>query len=253
MFSNNEEINSAVILAAGKGSRLYPVTKQLPKCLVQIGGKPILHHMIDCLIENGFEELIIVTGYFSDCIDEYVSSQSFDLKIKTVRNHFYATTNNLYSLWCAAPFIQSSFVLIESDLVIDQRILGEFKYPDRIALDEYCSTQHNGTTASVCDGGFVKQLHLDKCKCPKTTHYKTVNISSFSKHSWDQLKQTVDEYVRSNKTNVFYELAIQELVEKKKMRLKMVDFRGTLWEEIDTIKDLDRAEKTFEISHSIKS
>ena len=246
MCNKNDQIKTAVILAAGKGSRLYPFTKQKPKCLVDVCGKPILRQMIDCLTENSFEELIIVTGFLSEKIEEYVSNHDFDIRIKTVRNNQYATTNNIYSLWCAAPYIQSSFVLIESDLVIDQRILGEFKHPDRIALDIYRPEFHSGTTASVCDEGFVKQLHLENCKCPKTTHFKTVNISSFSQRSWNQLKQAIDHYVRSNETGVFYELAMQELLQQNRLKLKMVDFRETLWEEIDTVDDLKRAEKTFE-------
>ncbi len=70
--SNSENITTAVLLAAGTGTRLQPLTLDAPKCLTEVGGIPILQRLVENLREQGFKRLVVVTGHLGDRIEEYL-------------------------------------------------------------------------------------------------------------------------------------------------------------------------------------
>jgi len=109
----------AVILAAGEGTRLRPLTADRPKCLVELAGRPLLDYQLDALQAAGIEDVTIVTGYRSECLDRYGRS--------TRRNPDYATTNMVASLMCAADLLDGSddVLIAYSDIVYEPRVVSE--------------------------------------------------------------------------------------------------------------------------------
>ncbi len=238
----NNKITTAVLLAAGMGDRLRPLTNNTPKCLVEVCGRPILSYTIEALEQQQFEKLIIVTGYKHSSLNEFVSQYAGPLEIETVYNKDYAATNNIYSLWLAAPLVKEPFMLIESDIVLDPKSIAHFTEPDKIALDYFDSELHNGTTAIVSDNGYLKNLFIKQNPPQVVTLYKTVNIYSFSEQTWKLLFREISSFVENGHLNSFYEKAILNLLDEDCFRLKMVDFSDYWWDEIDTIDDLNRVE-----------
>ena len=102
------------ILSAGKGTRLYPLTKDKPKSLIALGyGSTILQKQIECALQvPEITEINIVTGYLSDQIEEYVKHFESKIKIKVIYNPVYEITNNLMSVWCFLPYITSTQIAI---------------------------------------------------------------------------------------------------------------------------------------------
>ncbi len=236
----NDVIDTAVVLAAGMGNRLKPFTNYAPKCMVDVLGKPLLAHLIDSLEQNNFKKLILVTGYKSEQIEQFIESYDTTLDCEVIYNEVYDSTNNIYSLWLAKPSIISSFALIESDIILDPAILSEFKYADKIALDIFNPEIHNGTTATVNANNSLEKLYIKQAPPEDVTIYKTVNIYSFSEEAWNTLFNEINKFIEKDEVNGFYEVAIQNLIEEKKITLEMVDFSGIWWDEIDTPEDLDR-------------
>lgn len=236
----NEVINTAVVLAAGMGNRLKPFTNNAPKCMVNVLGKPLLAHLMDSLQQNNFKKLILVTGYKSEQIEKFISSYNTTLDCEIVFNDVYDSTNNIYSLWLAKPKITSSFVLIESDIILNPEVLAEFRFSDRIALDKYNPEIHDGTTATVDLNNILEKVYIKQAPPEEKTVYKTVNIYSFSDRLWNLLINEIETFIKKDEVNGFYEAAIQNLVEEKKVSLEMVDFSGFWWDEIDTPEDLER-------------
>jgi L-glutamine-phosphate cytidylyltransferase len=245
-MSNHNRIRTAVILAAGMGSRLRPYTDTCPKCLVEVAGKPILGHMIEALEENGFQKLIVVTGCKADQVETFLKTWPTSLTIETIHNEVYATTNNIYSLWLAHSRIDSGFALIESDIVLDSKILSEFSYENRIALEAYDPERHHGTTAEVCEHGYLNKLHVRRDPPDADDLFKTVNIYSFCKGTSGHIFDAIGDLVTQGQTDIFYELAIRDLLEQDQISLRMVDFSDVWWDEIDTPEDLIRAEQLGE-------
>lgn len=235
-------IKTALILAAGIGKRLQPLTNSIPKCLVEIDEKPLLNRNIEILINLGFEKLILVTGYKSEMIEMEVEKYSGQIEIEFVYNSDYDTTNNIYSLWLAEPNIKDPFVLIESDLFLLPETLIHFKRPDQIALDIFDPDKHCGTTALVDSNGNLENLICKGDPAPGYFEklFKTVNIYSFSLETWSKIYRKINDYIRQKKLNIFYEVAIGDLARNREINLKMVNFSDQYWDEIDTPEDLDR-------------
>ncbi len=99
----------AVILAAGQGTRLRPLTDERPKCMVDLFGKPILQHQVETLRRNGIEDIVVVTGYQADRITVP--------GIRTVHNPRYAETNMVSSLFTAERELSSDFLMCYGDIV----------------------------------------------------------------------------------------------------------------------------------------
>ena len=129
-----------VILSAGIGSRLKPLTETVPKCLIEVANKPILGHQIDLFIDNkNVEEIIIVIGYKPGLVRTFIESNyGGDEKIVCIENKDYLTTNNMYSLFLTKNYIKGKLLLINGDVILDPEIVNGFlldSYADSIAVD----------------------------------------------------------------------------------------------------------------------
>jgi hypothetical protein len=100
-----ERVRTAVLLAAGLGSRLAPFTDVVPKCMVPVSGMPILGRLIRSLDRCGFERLVVVTGYRSEVIRDYLGEGFDGVAIEYVVSPVFETTNNIYSLWLVRDLI----------------------------------------------------------------------------------------------------------------------------------------------------
>ncbi|MDR8393040.1 phosphocholine cytidylyltransferase family protein [Aliifodinibius sp. S!AR15-10] len=106
---------TAIILAAGKGTRLRPLTNRIPKCMIPVDGKPMLEWQLEVLVESGIENIIVVTGYLEDKID--------DLRITKVHNSVYDSTNMVHSLFCAEKYLEGKVIVSYGDIIYSKRVL----------------------------------------------------------------------------------------------------------------------------------
>lgn len=106
----------AVILAAGEGVRLQPVTSTRPKHMIKVGGKPILEHCLNALKSSGIDEALVVVHYLADQINQYFGSgEKFGLKIEYVEQKAIVGTGNAVSV--AEPYVREAFLLVYGDLL----------------------------------------------------------------------------------------------------------------------------------------
>lgn len=240
----DNRISTALLLAAGTGSRLFPLTKNSPKCLTIVSEKSILERLVNNLKKQGFKRLVIVTGHKKECIMDFLGYQSGDLSIEYIHSPLYRTTNNIYSLWMARNIINEPFVLLESDLVLTTSLLNEMVYPDRMAVAKM-QPWLNGTTVTVNNQNLVTQFQSGTTETYTDIRYKTVNIYSFSLSSWRAIVKKLNQYISEGSVNCYYEAVFTEMVENKSLFFEAVSFDEKAWYEIDTINDLAEAEKLF--------
>ncbi|MBI9103841.1 MAG: phosphocholine cytidylyltransferase family protein [Spirochaetales bacterium] len=241
---NKRRVTTAVLLAAGTGSRLYPLTKKEPKCLTMVNGRPILERLISNLNAHGFKRLIVVTGHLENCIRNFLGNQSAGIKIEYVFSPKYKTTNNIYSLWMARKKIKESFLLIESDLVFDNTLLSDMLYPDRIAA-ALLQPWMNGTCVTVNKKNMVNAFLSDTTELLGVNKYKTVNIYTLSLKSWVKILKILNKYISAGKVNDYYEKVFADMVIDGNLDFEKVSFDHKPWYEIDNQKDLAQAEKLF--------
>ncbi len=241
---DEKKVTTALLLAAGTGSRLFPLTQDAPKCLTMVNGTSILERLVSNLLKHGFKRLVIVTGHLENRIREELGYSSGNLKIEYVHSPKYKTTNNIYSLWMARKSLREPFVLFESDLVFDESLLEGMLYPDRIALDNFESWM-NGTSVTLTDSGTVNAFISGKEESPGKASYKTVNIYSLSRTSWNAVSRRLDAVITAGKVNDYYETVFSDLVDEGALSFRKVSFENKPWYEIDTVEDLREAEKLF--------
>lgn len=237
-------ITTALLLAAGTGSRLYPLTQNAPKCLTLVNNKSILNRLILNLKSQGFKRLVIVTGHLKECIMEYLGNKSGGIEIEYIHSPLYKTTNNIYSLWMARNAIKEPFVLFESDLVLSSSLLNDMVYPDRMAV-ALMQPWLNGTTVSLDKAKKVVSFQKGTTKSYSDIRYKTVNIYSFSLPSWKAIVNRLNQFIESGSVNCYYETVFSEMIDNKSLSLNSVSFDHEPWYEIDDINDLAKAEMLF--------
>ena len=241
MLSN--KITTALLLAAGTGSRLRPLGLDAPKCLTIVGGKPILGRLIDNLKLQGITRLVVVTGYLDSRIREFLQRHATGIQVDYVFNPYYQTTNNIYSLWLARQQIREPFLLIESDLIFDASMLTDMLHPDKIALSNILPWM-NGTTVELDTRKGVSAFHV-RHDIKDKLRYKTVNIYSLSLLSWQKAIERLNHYVSGERLGEYYEAVFADMVADDALRFEAVFFAENRWYEIDTVRDLHQADRMY--------
>lgn len=233
-----------MLLAAGTGKRLSPLTDGFHKCLTEVNEVPILKQQVTALEHLGFEELVVVVGYREDQIRDFLAGSLSHMKVSYVRNPHYRTTNNLYSLWLAREAIKRSFLLLECDLFFDADLLFDMLHPDRIAVATPRPWMQ-GTTVSLDDSQCVTAYHLGNDALRYPLAFKTVNIHSLSLPTWRHMIRCLDAYVSAGRLNDYYEAVFRDMVATGAFNPQAVSFDDGRWYEIDTQEDLSAAEMLF--------
>jgi choline kinase len=158
------------ILAAGVGSRLYPLTKNTPKSLLDLGdGTTLLERQIENAIHSKYiDEVIIITGYKTEQIEAKVKDLEKKIKITIVYNPFYDVSNNLISLWCAHHLMNDDFIItngdnIYKDTVYDKIIQAASEKKDTIQITlDYKDHYDDDDMKITFDGnGHISRIHKD--------------------------------------------------------------------------------------------
>ena len=115
------KVERAIIMAAGKGTRLRPVTLHTPKPLVKVNGKRMIDSVIEALHKNGISEIYIVVGYLKDQFE--ILPKEYE-NVKLIENPFYDTCNNISSLYVARDYIENAIILDGDQIIYHEKILA---------------------------------------------------------------------------------------------------------------------------------
>lgn len=115
----------AILLCAGRGSRLLPLTQDVPKCLVPVDGMAILDHQIRNFRSAGITEFVIVGGYRINAIADHVRDYDPAISITLIHNPFWSVTSSIASLWMAKDHLTAPFVIANGDVIISKTILRQ--------------------------------------------------------------------------------------------------------------------------------
>jgi len=241
----------ALILAAGKGSRMRPLTNDLPKSLIPVNGKPILQYQLESLDFAGIDECIIVIGYLGHMIQDRFRSRFGGVRIKYISNEIFAETNNIYSVWLARHEISDGMLLLEGDILFDRsfidNLLGQHTGKNVAVVDKFQA--HMDGTVILGHRGMANNMVLkaDQASGFDYKHaLKTVNIYAFDQLVMKNLfLPRLSDYIESGYVNQFYEVVIANLVSEGSLALAIHSTGVDLWMEIDTLEDLSQAEEMF--------
>lgn len=150
-------VERAIIMAAGKGTRMRPVTLHTPKPLVKVNGKRMIDSVIEALHKNGISEIYIVVGYLKDQFE--ILPKEYE-NVKLIENPFYDTCNNISSLYVARDYIENAIILDGDQIIYNEKILApEFDRSGYNAVwtddetEEWLMTVENGIVTSCSRTG----------------------------------------------------------------------------------------------------
>ena len=246
----------ALILAAGMGKRLGRYTQDATKCMVPVNGKTLIEYAIEALVQNNIKKLVIVVGYKSQVLIDFISSKFNQdnlngMEIQYVDNPIYDKTNNIYSLYLACQeLIKDDTILLESDLIFKPEILTQLiENPAKnVAVVSPFEAWMDGTCALLDDEqnitGILDKAHFDWNDT--TSYFKTVNIYKFSaEFSKKYYVPFLEAYQKAFGTNEYYEQVLKVLSFLSATTLKAMPVAGDDWYEIDDPADLNIAENRF--------
>lgn len=241
----------AIILAAGMGRRLKSVTRDKPKCMINVNGTTLIERMLSQLDKLNLNKIVIVVGYQSEKLMNYISTLNIATRIEYVFNDIYDKTNNIYSLFLAKHYLENSDCLIlEADLIFDEGILGNIvkdKHPN-LALVAKFESWMDGTVVTIDEDNNIlnfyskDQFSFEDIK----NYYKTVNIYKFSKDFSNHFYiPFLEAYTKSVGYNAYYEQVLKIITNLNDSNMKIIKINDEKWYEIDNIQDLDIAESIF--------
>jgi choline kinase len=118
-------MKKAIILSAGQGSRLLPLTADQPKCLIDFSGRSLIAWQISALAANGIEEIVVVTGFRDDKLEAALAALAVPgVSISTRFNPFYKVADNLGSCWIAREAMDQDFIILNGDTLVSPEIVG---------------------------------------------------------------------------------------------------------------------------------
>ncbi|PDT64824.1 hemolysin activation protein [Bradyrhizobium ottawaense] len=244
---------NAVILAAGCGSRLRPLTDLRPKPLIEVNGTSILHNALRNLEIVGVEGVTIVVGYRKDAIQYACGSRFGALRIKYVESTVFDRTGSAYSLWLARDALLSGdCFLLEGDVFFEEdvlRYLISCPGTDVAAVVPF-DVSMEGSAVLLSQNGLISGFRLKQTASnlvadgPKL--FKTMNLLRLSAPT---LKATIvpalDDIIAAGARQTYTEELFGYLIQKRGLQLAAARCDGLRWYEIDSAEDLQIAERIF--------
>ncbi len=233
----------AVILAAGIGSRLRPLTEKKPKCLVEVNGKPILGHTLDALLQNGVRDIVVVTGYRADSVNAFCAARYKGKEITFVENKEYDSSNNLYSLYLARKHLSGDTLLMNGDLVFDTSVIKKLITVKKSAIAVDKGRFMDESMKVVVKGGCI--VHISKQIKPLESYGCSIDVYKFVKRDATALIAELENTVDSGDRTEWTEAALDRLFSSGRIKASPMSIGKARWSEIDNLDDLRQAERQF--------
>lgn len=237
----------AIILAAGLAKRLRPLTDTTPKCLLEVGGKNLLHRTMDNVITNGITDFVFVTGYRENMIHDYVKGNFADYNIQFLSNHDFANNNNSYSLWMTKDLIKEDIILLDSDILFDKDIIKallDSEHKNCLAVNFDTELDEEQIKVVLDNNENKKILEISKVTDLKKSAGESIGIERFSYEYMQELYKVLERKItKENNVNEFYEKSFEEVIHNGDERnsIYAIDVSQYKCMEIDTAEDYERA------------
>ena len=233
----------AFILAAGVSRRLYPHTYNIPKCLLEVGGKPIIHYQLEALLDLGVKDISIVVGYHREILIRHLKDNFPTLNFNFIINHHYFETNTAYSVYIGKKVLNENHILMNADVVYPKGLLNKLidtKHKTALAVDiKSCGLEE----VKVIDGGSDKIVAIGKELIETQCLGEFIGVAKLSKDFCNLFSNSLEDLIDSGGVNDYFEAAIQPIL--KKMDIYYVDVSEFPCMEIDFIEDLEKARSLF--------
>jgi choline kinase len=240
----------AVILAAGRGSRLKELSLEQPKPMIQVNNVTIISNLVQHLISSKVDTIVVIVGYMADRLKEHLAPFNTKANLIFVENEIYDKTNNIYTLWLAKEYLRNGFFLFEADVFIEESIVKDFlnsQKADLMLVDKF-RPDMNGTVVDFDANKKVQRMYLNRDQDGNFSFadkFKTVNFYKIGATlAQSFFLPRLEEHISRKDTGSYYEVIIKEAIESG-YTFYAFETGERKWYEIDTRGDLEMAQRIF--------
>ncbi len=233
----------AIILSAGQGKRLLPMTADMPKCMLDVGSGTILEWQINTLLGMGVNEIVIVTGYGASKVDRLISETYADNGVRTLYNPHYATSDNLVSCWWASREMDQDFFLLNGDTLFEPAVASTLltcpSSPITMAINVKDNYDSDDMKVVVDNGRLV---HVGKQLPVESVDGESIGFIRFLGEGPDIFKKALAEAVENPSSKGRWYLSVIDKIAGE-MPISTCPITGYSWCEVDYPEDLDNARR----------
>jgi choline kinase len=230
-----------VILVAGIGSRLRPLTDDRPKALVDIGNETILGRALGLLGEHGVERVVLATGYREDRVREALAGGP--LEAVFCRNDRFDSTQNSVSLaLCESAVGGQAFYKLDGDVVFDREVLTRLdRSPASLAVAVDASRRTDTEAMKIRLGSGNRIAEFGKGISLEAAHGESIGIERVGSAAVKPLFEALARAGRDGRSDLYYEDVYSELIAAGELDAEAIEVGDLPWTEVDTTDDLERA------------
>jgi len=225
----------ALILNSGIGKRMGELTRDRPKCMVEIAeGVTVLDLQLGKLLDAGIRDIVVTTGPFAGKLERYAQSRYPDAEFVFVNNPEYASTNYIYSIALAeAALREGDLLMLHGDLVFESRVLRGIieQRESAVVVDSTLPLPEKDFKAVVRDGRVLRvgvEFFDEALACQP--------LYRLDSAVWDAWLDEIMAYCERGVRGVYAENALNDIAQN--MAIRPYDVRGALCTEVDTAEDL---------------
>ena len=231
----------AIILAAGQGSRLLPLTADRPKCLIGFNGRSLLDWQLDMLARNGVDEALVVTGFRDDQIEAALARRSGGPKVSTLYNPFYKVADNLGTMWIARDWLDGNVLTLNGDTLVSEALIARVVGAgiDGIAVTVDRKDAYDADDMKVVRADDGRLLAIGK-RLEEGVNAESIGFIAYRGDGTQRFRREVERVMRTPEgTNVWYLKVVHALAQRE--RVETLDISGEEWGEVDFPEDVERA------------
>ena len=231
--------NRAIILAAGQGKRLLPLTEARPKCLIELSGKSLLAWQLQRLQAAGVEETVIVTGFRADAVEAEVARLALDMPVRLAFNPFYTVSDNTASCWIVRGEFDRDVLVLNGDTLfgagVAERLLGAPEADITVTIDRKPSYDADDMKV-LTEAGRLRAIG----KTIEAYDAESIGFLRFSPAGAALFTQYVEAAVRQPEGLKRWYLSVIDQIARETGRVQVHAINGASWAEMDFPADLPR-------------
>ena len=238
---------NAIILSAGQGKRLLPLTEERPKCMLRVAGKSILEWQVQALLAAQIDKLFIITGFNADLVEQHVQDRfrAERERINIVYNPFFSISDNLASCWMARHAMDEDFILLNGDTLFEPALLDTVlrSEPAPVTLTVDFKDVYDNDDMRV-ELNASKVISVSKTLPDEHTMAESIGLLYFRDEGPALFREHLDRKMKQGDGLRLWFLSVVDALAKQSL-VRACSINGHRWCEIDFKRDLEIAESVF--------
>ena len=236
----------AILLSAGRGSRLLPLTESRPKCLLPVGTTTLLGFQLDTLEACGITEVIVVTGFMTGLVEQEIARHNGSIGVTSFYNPFFEVSDNLASCWMVREHMKEDFLLINGDTLFEKELLEDVLFSPsqsiQVTIDRKPNYDSDDMKVSL-DG--QRLLAIGKSINTADADAESIGLLRFMGQGPAIFRAKLEQVMRTQAGVSSWFLKVIDAIADTTGQVGSFSIEGRHWNEVDTIKDYHSIDPCF--------